>query len=691
MDKSNKDQADEKFLTTDQGVKITDNQNSLKAGERGPVLMEDFVFRQKITSFDHERIPERVVHARGSGAHGYFQVYASMSEYTKAGFLQDPNVKTPVFVRFSTVAGSRGSTDTARDVRGFAVKFYTQEGNYDLVGNNMPVFFIQDAIKFPDLVHAAKPEPDHEMPQASTAHSSFWDFISLTPESMHVIMWAMSDRGIPKSYSNIEGFGVHTFRLINDQDKSRFVKFHWKPVLGLQSLAWDEAQIISGKDPDFHRRQLWESIEQGNFPEYELGIQIIEEDQLDKFEFDILDPTKILPEEEFPVKIIGKMTLNRNPDNFFAETEQVAFHTANLVPGIDSSNDPLLQGRHFSYLDTQLIRLGGPNFTELPINRPHVEVDNNEQDGYMRYTVRKNRVNYEPNSLSAPQPKEATPKQGGFASYLEKMEGFKIRAKSPSFLDHYSQARMFWNSQTDAEKNHIVKAFHFELGKVEYPHIREKMLEHLANIDKVLAKRVADPLGLKAPSINDIGYPKISDALSIEKNLKPGIKGKSVAILIADGFNYNEFDKLKSDVEKEGGNVKVIAPLLAKVKSAEGKEVTPDMSIIIASSVIFEGTFVPGGKASVDTMSKKEDFLNFVKETYKHCKALGASSEGMELLQKAQINALKVSTDKTLSDAGVVTVKDNGDINNFNAQFIKALEKRHWVREDMDEKIKFDA
>lgn len=691
MDKSNKDQEKEVFLTTDQGVKISDNQNSLKAGERGPTLMEDFVLRQKITSFDHERIPERVVHARGSGAHGYFQVYECMAEYTKAQFLQDPNVKTPVFVRFSTVAGSRGSTDTARDVRGFAVKFYTQEGNYDLAGNNMPIFFIQDAIKFPDLIHAVKPEPDHEMPQAASAHNSFWDFISLTPESMHMILWAMSDRALPKSYSNMEGFGVHTFRLINAQDKSRFVKFHWKPIAGMQSLAWDEAQIISGKDSDFHRRQLWEAIEQGNYPEYELGIQIIEEDEVDKFDFDILDPTKLLPEEEFPVKIIGKLTLDRNPDNFFAETEQVAFHTANFVPGIDSSNDPLLQGRHFSYLDTQLIRLGGPNFTELPINRPHIEVNNNQQDGYMRYTVRKNRVNYEPNSLGENNPKEAKPSQGGFASYLEKMEGFKVRAKSPTFLDHYSQAKMFWNSQTDAEKNHIVKALHFELGKLDYPHIREKMVEHFAKIDKVLAKRVADALGMKAPDIDDIGYSKTSDALSVEKNTKPGIKGKAVAVLLADGFNYDEFDNLKSSLEKQGANVKVVAPLLAKVKSSNGQELTPDMSIIIASSVVFEGTFIPGGKASVDLMSKKDGFLNFVKETYRHCKALGASSEGIELLQKAEISNSNLSTDKTLSNDGVVTVKDNGDISNFTNEFAKALEKRHWIREDKDEKIKFDA
>src|ERR1044072_1660122 len=431
------------FLTTNQGVRINDNQSSLKAGDRVPTLLEDFIMREKITHFDHERIPERVVHARGSAAHGYFQVYESMAEYTAADFLQDPSVRTPVFVRFSTVAGSRGSTDLARDVRGFAVKFYTQQGNFDIVGNNIPVFFIQDAIKFPDLVHAAKPEPHHEMPQAASAHDTFWDFISLMPESMHMIMWVMSDRAIPRSYRMMEGFGVHTFRLINEAGKVRFVKFHWKPLLGLHAVVWDEAQKIRGKDPDFHRRDLWEAIENGDYPEWELGVQIVEEKDEHSFDFDLLDPTKIIPEELVPVRRIGKMTLNRNPENFFAETEQVAFHTANIVPGIDFTNDPLLQGRLFSYLDTQLLRLGGPNFHEIPINRPVAPVHNNQRDGFKRHTVNRARVSYHPNSLGGGCPALAGAGAGAFEHYAERVDGHKIRKRSPSFWDHYTHATLF--------------------------------------------------------------------------------------------------------------------------------------------------------------------------------------------------------------------------------------------------------
>ncbi|MEM5774798.1 MAG: catalase, partial [Anaerolineaceae bacterium] len=466
----------DEYLTTDQGVRVNHTEDSLKAGSRGPTIMEDFHFREKLTHFDHERIPERVVHARGSGAHGYFQVYESMSEYTKAAFLQDPSVKTPVFVRFSTVVGSRGSADTVRDVRGFATKFYTQEGNYDLVGNNMPVFFIQDGIKFPDLVHSIKPEPHNEMPQASAAHDTFWDFISLTPESMHMIMWVLSDRAIPRSFRMQEGFGVHTFRFINAEGKARFVKFHWKPLLGVHSLVWDEAQKLAGKDPDWLRRDLWEAIEKGEYPEYELGVQIVEEEDEFAFDFDLLDPTKLIPEELVPVRKIGKMVLNRNPENFFAETEQVAFHPGNVVPGIDFTNDPLLQGRLFSYLDTQLIRLGGPNFAEIPINRPVVKVHNNQRDGYMRQRIDAGQTSYSPNSLRNGDPVPASEEQGGYVHYDEKVEGNKIRARHESFGDHYSQARLFWNSQDDFEKQHIIDAFHFELGKVDNMEVRQRMV-----------------------------------------------------------------------------------------------------------------------------------------------------------------------------------------------------------------------
>ena len=489
----------EAFLTTNQGLKINDNQNSLKAGERGPTVLEDFILREKITHFDHERIPERIVHARGAAAHGFFQVYESMERYTKAGFLADPSVKTPVFVRFSTVAGSRGSTDLARDVRGFAVKFYTNEGNYDLVGNNMPVFFIQDAIKFPDLVHAVKPEPHREIPQAASAHDTFWDFISLMPESTHMIMWLMSDRAIPRSYRMMEGFGVHTFRFINAEGESHFVKFHWKPLLGLHSVVWDEAQKISGTDPDFHRRDLWDAIENGDFPEWELGVQIVKEKDEFKFGFDLLDPTKLIPEELVPVKRIGKMTLNRNPDNFFAETEQVAFHPGHIVPGIDFSNDPLLQGRLFSYTDTQLKRLGSPNFHEIPINRSVAPVHNNQRDGHMRQAINQGKVSYEPNTLGGGCPMQAKAAMGGFASHAEKVDGNKIRARSDSFFDHFSQATLFYNSQSKPEKDHIVRALRFELGKVEVPAIRERMVGILGMVDKDLAAKVAVGLGIALP------------------------------------------------------------------------------------------------------------------------------------------------------------------------------------------------
>src|SRR4026209_776319 len=491
------DTADKQYLTTNHGLRVNDDQNTLKAGERGPSLLEDFHLREKITHFDHERIPERVVHARGAAAHGFFQVYEPMESLTKANFLQAPDHKTPVFVRFSTVVGSRGSSDLARDVRGFAVKFYTEEGNFDLVGNNIPVFFIQDGVKFPDLVHAIKPEPHREIPQAASAHVTFWDFISLMPESLHMIMWVMSDRAIPRSYRMMEGFGVHTFRLVNEKGKSRFVKFHWKPVLGVHSVVWDEAQKISGLDPDFHRRDLWDAIENGDFPEWEFGVQIVEEKDEQKFDFDLLDATKLVPEELVPVRRIGKLTLNRNPDNFFAETEQVAFHVGNIVPGIDFSNDPLLQGRLFSYTDTQLIRLGGPNFHEIPINRSIATVHNNQRDGHMRQTINRGKVAYEPNSIGGGCPMPATSLRGGFASIAERLEGTKIRARGEKFFDHFSQAELFFRSQTAPEKAHIVQALQFELGKVEGSAIRARMLGLLAQVDKTLAGLVAPGLGMK--------------------------------------------------------------------------------------------------------------------------------------------------------------------------------------------------
>ena len=643
------------ILTTNQGIRVNDNQNTLKAGERGPSLLEDFHFREKITHFDHERIPERIVHARGNAAHGHFQVYENMSRYTKAGFLQDPNVRTPVFVRFSTVAGSRGSTDLARDVRGFAVKFYTEEGIFDLVGNNIPVFFIQDAIKFPDLVHAVKPEPDNEMPQAASAHDTFWDFISLMPEAMHMIMWVMSDRAIPRSFRMMEGFGVHTFRFVDEAGNSRFVKFHWKPLLGMHSVAWDEAQKISGKDPDFLRRDLWEAIEQGNYPEWELGVQIVEESREHDFDFDLLDPTKIIPEELVPVERIGRLTLNRNPDNFFAETEQVAFHPGHVVPGIDFTNDPLLQGRLFSYTDTQLKRLGGPNFHEIPINRPIAPVHNNQRDGHMRQTINRGKVAYEPNSIGGGCPMQARSLAGGFASFPERLEGrTKVRARSEKFFDHFSQAALFFNSQSDPEKDHIVEALRFELGKVERLPIRQRMVAMLNLVDGGLAARVAEGLGFREipkmefpinHSIPADGDPAQfqprrigraageSPALSMANTVKNTVATRKVAILAADGVDSASLRQVKDALERNGAAAKIVAPRLGVLEGEEGEELLIDFSLLTASSVLFDAVYVPGGARSVAALTLERDAMEFVTEAYRHCKPIAATGEGVDLLR----------------------------------------------------------
>ncbi|HEX4900095.1 MAG TPA: catalase [Pyrinomonadaceae bacterium] len=696
------------FLTTNQGVRINDNQNSLKAGDRGPTLLEDFILREKITHFDHERIPERVVHARGSAAHGYFQVYESMAEYTKASFLQDPSVKTPVFVRFSTVAGSRGSSDLARDVRGFAVKFYTQEGNYDLVGNNMPVFFIQDAIKFPDLVHAVKPEPHNEIPQAASAHDTFWDFISNMPESMHMIMWAMSDRAIPRSLRMMEGFGVHTFRFINEAGKARFVKFHWKPVLGVHGVVWDEAQKISGTDPDFHRRDLWEAIENGDFPEWEFGVQIVEEKDEHKFAFDLLDPTKIIPEELVPVRRIGKLTLNRNPDNFFAETEQVAFHTGHVVPGIDFTNDPLLQGRLFSYLDTQLLRLGGPNFHEIPINRPIAPVHNNQRDGFMRQTINKGQSAHDPNSTRGGCPFQAGAEMAGFTSYAEKIDARKIRARSASFFDHFSQATLFYNSQTEPEKNHIIRALRFELGKVETPAIRERMLGLLAQVDKNLAEQVAEGLGMSVPaklekplnmSIPADGNPakfqpkrvaqdiEDSPALSMVENPnfpKDTIKTRKIAFLVGDGFDDAAVADMKKALMTAGASAMTVAPRLGLLTGADGEQCKADFSFLTASSVLFDAVYIPGGDASVAALKGEPEASNFVQEAYKHCKTIAAAGAGVGLLAVwlgDRFSEANTTGKLIAEEQGVVTSR--GPVGaNLSAAFIKAIaQHRHWERE----------
>lgn len=703
----------DEYLTTNQGLRINDDQNSLKGGERGPSLLEDFHLREKITHFDHERIPERIVHARGAAAHGFFQVYESMAPYTKANFLQHPSVKTPVFVRFSTVVGSRGSADLARDVRGFAVKFYTEEGNFDLVGNNIPVFFIQDAVKFPDLVHAIKPEPHNEIPQAASAHDTFWDFISLMPESLHMIMWVMSDRAIPRSFRMMEGFGVHTFRFVNEKGKSRFVKFHWKPLLGVHSVVWDEAQKISGIDPDFHRRDLWESIENGDFPEWELGVQIVEEKDEHKFAFDLLDPTKLIPEEVVPVKRIGKMTLNRNPANFFAETEQVAFHPGHLVSGIDFSNDPLLQGRLFSYTDTQLIRLGGPNFHEIPINRPIAPVHNNQRDGHMRQTINQGRVSYHPNSLGGGCPMQAQAGMGGFVSVAEKIDASKVRARSEKFFDHFSQAALFWNSQSHPEKAHIVQALRFELGKVEVPAVRERMVGLLFQVDRTLAGLVAQGLGLTVPSKLDAPMnmsvpadgnvkqfqPKRlapsmerSPALSMANTVKTGIATRKIAILAADGVDEAALSTMKKAVTTAGAQAKVVAPRLGVLKGSKGAQVNIDFSFLTAGSVLFDAIYLPGGEASVEILKGDAKVLLFVKESYLHCKTIAATDAGIALLSAAQLGSDKTAkshaegvqqdTNRLLAaDEGVITGR-GAQMSQVAASFIHAIaQHRHWGRE----------
>ena len=677
-------------LTTNQGLLISDNQNSLRAGARGPTLLEDHILREKIMHFDHERIPERVVHARGAGAHGVFEVYESMRKFTKAGFLQDPKMKTPVFVRFSTVAGSRGSADTARDVRGFSVRFYTREGNFDLVGNNIPVFFIQDAIKFPDLIHSVKPEPHNEIPQASSAHDTFWDFISLVPETTHVLMWVMSDRAIPRSLQTMEGFGVHTFRFIDEAGKSSFVKFHWKPVLGVHSLVWDEAVKLAGKDADYHRRDLWEAIDQGLYPEWELGVQIVPEKDEHKFDFDLLDATKLIPESLVPVQIIGKMTLNRNTDNYFAETEQVAFHPGHLVPGIDFSNDPLLQGRLFSYTDTQLSRLGSPNFHEIPINRPLAAVDNNQRDGQMRQTLVKGRVSYEPNSLGGGCPMQRPWERGGFVTHPQAMEGEKIRARSESFADHFSQAALFWRSQAKWEQDHIVAAFCFELAKVTVAAVRERMVSTLTQVDAALAQRVADGLGMAVPKppagakgIPRTDKPAKDPALSMANGRRDTITGRKVAVLVADGVDGAAIDTVRKVLQAGGAAMKLIAPRLGEVKSKAGKMIKVDHSLPTVGSVLFDAVLVPGGQGSVDALCADANAVLFVKEAYKHGKTIAASDEGATLIAKAARSA--GTPDGEFQGPGVIAASGKAVNDVFTKSLVAAIAQHRFPeRPDLD-------
>ncbi|MFJ5561847.1 catalase [Lysinibacillus xylanilyticus] len=674
LDENAKDQQLEPFrvdnegkkMTTNQGLKVSNDENSLKAGVRGPTIMEDFHFREKITHFDHERIPERVVHARGFAAHGEFELYESMGEYTKASFLQDPNKKTPVFVRFSTVVGSLGSMDTARDVRGFATKFYTDEGNYDLVGNNIPVFFIQDAIKFPDLIHAVKPEPHNEMPQAASAHDTFWDFVANNQEIAHMIMWHMSDRAIPRSFRMMEGFGVHAFRFVNDKGKSRFVKFHWKPVLGVHSLIWDEAQIIAGKDPDFQRRDLWESIEIGDYPEYELGVQMLEPEDEFKFDFDILDATKLWPEEMVPVKKIGKMTLNRNVDNVFAETEQVAFHPGNVVPGIDFTNDPLLQGRLFSYLDTQLIRLGGPNFSEIPINRPICPFHNNQRNGFSRQTINVGKVSYHKNSLANNTPSTSTAKEGGFVHYEEKVEGRITRARSKAFDDHFSQARLFWNSMSPPEKQHIIDAFSFEVGKVKSKSVRQQVVDMFVRVDKAMATTVADNVGVNRPKGEQINVTLSSPALSQANTIKMPQTLK-VGVLIGDGFDANEVGEILKYLTRQGVRYSIISDRLGVVTSSDGVQLTASDTFITTDAVLFDSLYVVGVRAK--NQAKFNSYIvNYINEAYRHYKPIGIATSGTTFFNMSNANV----------GPGIVLATGDKD---FAKKFVNAIaQQRFWER-----------
>ncbi|MFO0738401.1 MAG: catalase [Labilithrix sp.] len=626
-------------LTTNHGVPVADNQSSLKAGLRGPALLEDFILREKITHFDHERIPERIVHARGSGAHGYFECYDSLSEVTRASLFAQKGKRTPVFVRFSTVAGERGSTDTARDVRGFAIKFYTDEGNWDLVGNNIPVFFIQDAMKFPDLVHAVKPEPHHGMPQAASAHDTFWDFVSLMPESTHMLMWVMSDRAIPRSYRMMQGFGVHTFRFVNAEGRSMLVKFHFRPLLGTHSLDWDEAVKISGADPDFHRRDLWEAIEAGAFPEWEMGVQIFSERQTEKWSFDFLDATKIVPEELVPVQPIGKLVLNRNPDNFFAETEQVAFCVAHVVPGLDFTNDPLLAGRIHSYVDTQISRLGGPNFHELPINGSVAQVHNNQRDGMHRQTIHRGRVAYEPNSLGGGCPFQNGAMRG-FTSFRDPNVEDKVRGKPEKFADHYSQAALFYRSQTPVEQAHILRAFRFELTKVQVPAIRERMVASLLNVDRDFATKLARELGMDLPkpmprAIKRPLPPEVEVSSRLSLTAFPGdgrIRTRRVAVLVADGIDGAE--AIHAALSAEGAIPRFVGARLGTVKTKQG-EIDVEVTFETMPSVLFDACAIPDGKSAIASLAGIGNVLEFVKDQYRHAKTILALGAGADLLAKA--------------------------------------------------------
>jgi len=662
-------------LTTQQGIPVSDDQNSLRIGSRGPTALEDFHLREKIFHFDHERIPERVVHARGFGAHGYFETYESLADITKADIFQRGGEKTPAFVRFSTVAGNKGSFDLARDVRGFAVKLYTKEGNWDIVGNNIPVFFIQDALKFPDMVHAVKQEPDRGFPQAQSAHDNFWDFISLTPESMHMIMWVMSDRAIPRSFRFMEGFGVHTFRLVNAEGKSTFVKFHWKPKLGLQSVVWNEAVKINGADPDFHRRDLWEAIQMGDYPEWELGLQLFDEEFAEKFAFDVLDATKIIPEEELPIRRVGRLVLDRCVDNFFAETEQVAFCTQNIVPGVDFSNDPLLQGRNFSYLDTQLKRLGSPNFTFLPINAPKCPFAHFQQDGHMAMVNPKGRVNYEPNSWTGKYSGPRESPEHGFRSYPAEETGAKLRVRSETFADHYSQARQFYLSQTEIEQTHLAAALIFELSKVETPAIRGRMVSHLLNIDTGLAHEVANGLRLKEmPAPADAAKPTRQDlnpspALSILLNGPRSFVGRKLGVLVTDGVDMDILKALSAAVKAEGALLEIVAPHVGGVEASDGSWVEAKQKIDGGPSVLYDAVALLPSRDGAALLRNEATVRDFIADAFAHQKFVGYVDAARPLFVKAGV--------PESLDGGFIALREAADCTTF---LTTCGELRFWAR-----------
>ncbi len=661
-------------LTTNQGVPISDNQNSLKVGARGPVLLQDFILREKIMHFDHERIPERVVHARGSAAHGFFECLESCADVTSADFLQRPGDRVPVFTRFSTVAGNKGSSDLARDVRGFAVKFYTQQGNFDLVGNNIPVFFIQDAIKFPDLIHAAKQDPDREFPQAQTAHDTFWDYISLTPESMHMIMWIMSDRAIPRSLRMMEGFGVHTFRLINAAGDSTFVKFHWRPKLGSQSVIWDEALKINGADPDFHRRDLWEAIEAGDFPEWEFCLQTFSQEQADGFDFDVLDATKLVPEELVPLRVVGRMVLDRNPTNFFAETEQVAYCTANVVPGIDFTNDPLLQGRLFSYLDTQLKRLGSPNFHQIPINAPKCPFHNLQRDGHMQMGVPTGQVNYEPSSLGPDIARAST--EPGYHTFGAPEAGDQLRVRPETFADHYTQARLFFLSQTPPEQNHIVAALAFELSKCLTPRVRLAVLARLANIDEALAARVGAALGVRdpvppAPAPIHAKDMALSPALSILAKAKPSLEGRKIGCLVSEGVDGDLVEALRKAVIAAGAKLQIVGPAVGGVLTAQGDLLAVDHKVEGGPSVLFDVVALAPSLQGGAQMALQAEAVNFLRDAYGHLKVVGYLPTAAPMLVKAGVDA------NPENDPGLVSL----ELSSVDDFLTRAAAGRIWERE----------